>query len=218
MTRIEEQAGPHDSVSYEAVWRAQWETLRAWISARQALGRGDQPSVLDGWTIRDLIAHLGPAFNAATNAEETDESPRTLRQYVAGYRDAVVDIDRKTRAASSERGDLLAWLDETAAAAFAAVAARPGTVVRGRRGPISRDDFVVTRILELVVHGDDLARSMPDADGSPLDDRAVAIVARALADGYEEVAGRRPASEDGIAWIRAAAGRVASADPHLPLL
>ena len=93
---------------------------------------------------------------------------------------------------------------------------RVGEVFQARRGPIARDDYLLTRLLELVVHGDDLQRALGRTD-APLLPEAVAAVSDALTSAYEERAGSTPA-EGGLSWIRVATGRVPSSDPHLPLL
>ena len=72
-----------------------------------------------------------------------------------------------------------------------AIDAIPGEVFQARRGPISRDDYLLTRLLELVVHGDDLQRALGRTD-APLLPPAVAAVSDALAAAYVERAGTAP--------------------------
>lgn len=195
------------------LWRQQWAQLRTWFGTAGVLAHGDRPSVLAGWSVRDLVAHIGRGFLTASMVSESDDAPLTVCQYATGYAGAAVEIEADARVVAAERGvDLLRWLDQVADDAFALIDGINAPVVRGPRGPITRHDFVATRLLELVVHGDDLARSV-DVGGSPLVDGAVTVVAGALADGYAEVAGRRPSSEHGIEWIRVATGRVSSDDP-----
>lgn len=200
-------------------WREQWTALREWIEAGDVLAHGARPTVLDGWSVLDLVAHLGRGFVTAGTAVETDEAPLTVRRYVTGYAGAAGQIETEARTLAAEHADrLLSWLDRVAEEAFDHVARLESPVVRGPRGPIRRDDFVVTRLLELVVHGDDLARSLPETPGSPLVPAAVRTVAASLADAYAEVAGRPPAVDAELEWIRVATGRVPATDPHLPLL
>jgi Bacterial SCP ortholog len=54
-------------------------------------------------------------------------------------------------------------------------------VVVAPRGPIATEDFLATRIIEIVVHADDLSRSLPDREPVPLHRRAMGRCARALA-------------------------------------
>ena len=98
-------------------------------------------------------------------------------------------------------------------------------MLQARRGPIRYDDYVLTRLLELVVHGDDLQRALGRTD-APLLPEAVDAVAAALAAAHDErVHGEEPSSTDavrtdrrGLDWVRRAAGRVPDPDPLLPLL
>lgn len=204
---------------FDGIWRAQWEHLRAWLIDGRVLDHGDVPSVLTGWSVGDLVAHLGRGFATAGAVAVSSDPPLTIRQYVTGYAGAAGEIEAEARAHSATRGPaLVTWLDQLAGEAFAAVRALEAPVVRGPRGPIARDDFVLTRVLELVVHADDLARSVPDVPGTPLDGAALAVVATALADAYAEVAGRPPSRLGDLEWIRVAAGRLPASDPHLPLL
>jgi hypothetical protein len=48
------------------------------------------------------------------------------------------------------------------------------------RGPIRSGDLVATRVIELVVHADDLSRSVPDRAPAGLDTGALGLVVRAL--------------------------------------
>ena len=85
-----------------------------------------------------------------------------------------------------------------------------------RRGPIRRDDYVLTRLIELVVHGDDLARAMGAVLDHPGEPQAVAAVAEALATAYQTATGHRPDENGPLPWIRLAAGRMPSDDPACP--
>ena len=48
------------------------------------------------------------------------------------------------------------------------------------RGPIRSGDLVATRVIECVVHADDLSQSLPDREPVGLDTGALALVVRAL--------------------------------------
>ena len=54
--------------------------------------------------------------------------------------------------------------------------------MRDRHGAVRTADHLGTRAVELVVHTDDLARSMPEREPPPLDPTALRIAARILAD------------------------------------
>ena len=50
----------------------------------------------------------------------------------------------------------------------------------GPRGPIAGEDLVRTRIVEVVVHSDDLSRSLPAREPVPLQRAALAVAVRTL--------------------------------------
>ena len=93
-------------------------------------------------------------------------------------------------------------------------------VAAGPRGPILLSEFVVTRLVELVVHADDLGRSV--GRPGPQDPRAVDVVAVALIQVWaDRFPGRPiPAVDGDLDWIRQACGRIRSPLPvaGLPLL
>ena len=199
--------------------RRQWQDLRTWLEDVDALGRADVPTGLGEWTVGDLVAHLGLGLRLVIGIAPAPEGTQamTLREYVAAYPPAATAIAGQTEEVRVElSGDVLAGLDRIAAEAFERLAAIDTPVVLARRGPITRDDYVLTRLLELVVHGDDLARAL-DAPRHPGGLEAVTTVATVLALAYGEVTGRPPMVGSPLAWIRLAAGREPSEDPNLPL-
>ena len=204
----------------ESLLREQWRTLRAWLEGADVLAHGPLPTGLDAWTVSELVAHLGFGLGMLTEITpaEPGTEPMSFGRYVGHYPPAADAIAANTCDLAAElEGDLLAGLDRIAAAAFAAIDGVTWSVVLGRRGPLGYPDYLQTRLLELVVHGDDLARAI-HAPTSPVLGDAAASVAATLADAYEELSGHRPELVDPMAWIRAATGRVPNDDPHLPLL
>lgn len=213
--------GSHATASsQDELLHAQWSALRAWMGGEQVLAHLDSMSTLDGWTVRDLMAHMGRCFvSVDTTVTVEDQQPQTLGAYLSQYGPAADEIAEGTRRLSDEVSDaLLPSLDAFAAHGFASLARLRGPVVRGPRGPIAREDFVVTRMLELVVHSDDLSRSVPTVEPVPLVQDCVDIVSRSLAGISAERTGTVPQDCTGIAWIRRACGREHSDDPNLPLL
>jgi len=199
----------------------QWYRLRAWLEENDVLSHAEDPSGLGGWTVGDLVAHLGLGLRLVLGITEAPEGtpPISLREYVAAYPPGAAGIVEQTQDLARELApDLLGGLDSVAAESFAALARIETPVVVARRGPITRGDYVLTRLVELVVHGDDLARAIPVISEHPGDADAVAAVAEALAEAYEEAAGRRPEQSEPLRWIRRATGRVTTDDPVLPLL
>jgi hypothetical protein len=198
----------------------QWAELRTWIADSGLLDHSGEQSVLEAWNVHELVTHLGrpfleiPLIGPAPGAE-----PLSLRVYISAYAGAAVEIaDGTKQLARSFAGDVLAGIDNCARLGFRALDALRADVVRTQRGLISLDDFVITRLIELVVHGDDLARSVPQVAAPPLLDDAVTAVSGALAGAYVEATGKGPEIEEHLPWIRVATGRVPSDDTSLPLL
>ena len=197
----------------------QYAALADWLDEVPVSAHLVEPVGLGDWTVRELVAHLGLGIGLSryVTAAEPGAVPLSFGEYVSAYPPASEQIAGMTREISATFGDdLVGGFRRTAAEAFAAMDAIPGEVFQARRGPIARDDYLLTRLLELVVHGDDLQRALGRTD-APLLPEAVAAVSDGLASAYEERAGA-PAREDGLTWIRRAAGRVPNGDPHLPLL
>lgn len=206
--------------SVDALLRAQWTTLRHWMESDAVTAGYQRPSALDGWSIAELIAHTAQGF-VATEAcvDDATAEPQSFYGYISHYPSAAGQIADLTRQLSlTIQADLLHGIDEHAERGFAHLDTLAARVVRGLRGPILRHDFVLTRLLELVVHADDLARSVPEIPPPELMDEAVDVVATALAEAYEETVGHPPSGSRDLTWIRQAAGRVPSNDPALPLL
>ena len=202
-----------------ALLEEQYVALADWLDEVPVSAHLDEPVGLGDWTVRELVAHLGLGIGLSryVAAAEPGAVPLSLGEYVRAYPPAADQIAEMTREIMASFGDdLVSGFRRTAAEAFEAIDAIPGEVLQARRGPIARDDYLLTRLLELVVHGDDLQRALGRTD-APLLPAAVTAVSDALAAAYVERTGTR-ASGAGLEWIRRAAGRVPTDDPHLPLL
>ena len=207
------------SVGVRTLLEQQYTALAEWLDEVPVTEHLTVPVGLGDWTVRELVAHLGLGIGLARYvvAAEPGAVPLSLGEYVRAYPPASEQIAEMTREISARFGDdLVGGFRRTAAEAFAALDAIPGAVLQARRGPIARDDYLLTRVLELVVHGDDLQRALGRTD-APLLPAAVTAVSDALATAYVERAGTAP-SGAGLDWIRRAAGRVPDDDPNLPLL
>ncbi len=197
----------------EATLRRQWVRLRAWVGELDEVIRREQ-SVLPEWTVAELVAHLGRAMDALTAARPAPElAPLTLGEYLGTYPDRAAEIAATSRAIAEEiRFDPLGAVDAMAAAAFAHLdeLRRGGgdVVVQARRGPILLSEMVLSRLVELVVHGDDLARSTGRAGDGPLDPGSVDLVATTLLEVLTDRGGWDLEVVDPLAWIRLAGGRV----------
>ena len=198
----------------------QWTRLRAWLEDNRVLSHAGEPSGLEGWTVGDLVAHLGLGLRLVHGITEAPEGtvPISLREYVAAYPPGAAGIAEQTHELAGELApDVLAGLDVVAEESFQALARIESPVVLARRGPIRRDDYVLTRLIELVVHGDDLARAMGAVLDHPGEPQALAKVAEALATAYQTATGHRPDVNGPLPWIRLAAGRMPADDSALPL-
>ena len=158
----------------------QWALTREWC---ESVDDWTAPSAVEGWTLRELVAHLGlvaDSIRAASEGESSD-TPLRLGDYIATYREGAGLIDAKTREWASGDGFLYS-VDASAEQADRALAAVDGNpVVQARRGPIRWVDFLRTRCIELTVHTDDLVRSV-DGAGPALSRPCLQVSTRALAD------------------------------------
>lgn len=212
----------HELATLENLLRAQWLRLRDWVDERE-LALSDAPSALSGWTVAELVVHLGMGMGVLEGAQpgRPDAQPLSFAGYVTTYADSADDIAERTRRLASETRDgplpAVERMVERALAQLAVLrdlGADP--VVTVRRGTVRLSTLVRTRLLELVVHGDDLARSVggtPAGTLGPLEPGAVLVVADALRETLAEVGGPDLEVADPLTWTRLACGRV-PADPE----
>jgi uncharacterized protein (TIGR03083 family) len=142
------------------------------------------PSVLPGWDVRTLVAHL--VVVRAGLAERivlaVTGPALPVAEYVAAYRSAagIVAAVTEETAGGSSGTQLTERFASLPTAATAVAGVEPRRVVSGPRGPLSALDWVATRLVELVVHADDLSRSLPHRDPVPVQRPALAEVTREL--------------------------------------
>lgn len=148
----------------EAAVRDAITTVRDYLGAIDP-GVYLQPSALEGWTVRDLMAHVARNLDAVAALEP---APRgTKGQDIAGYLGTYAagseQLAEMTRELGRQAGDRpLEVFDEARVRMDATLASIPAsaTTVIARRGPVRLVDFLITRLFEYVIHGDDLARSL----------------------------------------------------------
>jgi uncharacterized protein (TIGR03083 family) len=161
-------------------YTAQAAALADWLDALPPDVAG-RPSVLPGWEVRVLVGHLVASADGLRRClgSRSDGAPLRPDVYVRAYAPAAEEITAVTTAATGDASmsDLAARLREPVAADVL-----DGAVVDAPRGPISALDFARLRTVELVVHADDLSRSVPEYPPAPLERPALATAVRSLAE------------------------------------
>lgn len=165
------------------------------------------PTRVAGWTVRELVAHLAAVAEWLPDHLDHPVAPGKerldLMGWARGTRTAAGQIDAYAREQSADDGRFAGGPAETTAAFDAALgkltALLPevdgSRVVGIRFGAITVADFLVTRLVELVVHADDLAAAsaaaarargienpLPIPEAFPHHRQALAAVTRLLAD------------------------------------
>jgi uncharacterized protein (TIGR03083 family) len=221
----------------------QADLVLEWLG-RQPPSAWRAPSALPGWTVAELAMHVAGALGSVPMVlgRATPDKPVDLGRYVSGYAGAATEIlDRDAgKAAGLDPAEILAEAYAQREAAAAALAAVPVTrAVQAPRGPIAPADFLVTRVIELVVHADDLSRSRPAQAPVELERTALRLVTHAFTDllaarapgrslelrvppyaavqcvqGPRHTRGTPPnvVETDPLTWVRLAAGRLTWAD------
>ncbi|WP_375490578.1 sterol carrier family protein [uncultured Jatrophihabitans sp.] len=163
---------------------AQTGTLVQWLDDVPA-GDFARPSVLDGWDVRTLVGHLALIHVGLARVLPSRSAERAVdaAAYVRRYRRDVDAIEASTRELTDDRApaQLVDLLRDTEAVRTAAADVSDRSVLAGPRGPVSAQDWIVTRLVDVVVHCDDLSRSLPERDPVPLQRAALGTTVRALA-------------------------------------
>lgn len=218
-----------------AAFTEQADALAQWLT-EFAEPQFAAPSVLDGWDLHTLLAHvvlvkrgLGERLRQASAQRATP-----LADYVRGYRQNVDSIAGRTAgvAEAATAGELLAQLRT---ADQLPTGSTERDVIEGPLAPITMLDWVRTRVVDLVVHCDDFSRSCPGRAPVPLVRSALGTAVRTLAEvlaaqapghsvevrvapfvAVQAVAGPRHTrgtppnvvETDALTWLRLATGRV----------
>ncbi|MFB6892073.1 sterol carrier family protein [Kitasatospora sp. NPDC056327] len=229
-----------------AALAAQNEALRAAVHRLTAEDL-ERPTRLGTWRVRELVAHLSLVLDrlpAQLTGPEPAGAPLSLSRFTELTAAVAETVDAEVAAHvaagfTGPPGEVAARFDRSVDAARAAVDGTaddgPGRPVAMRFGPMALSDFLVTRLVETVVHADDLAGALGPAE-FPHDRQAVAAVTRLLADAFADrvpggavelrvppyavvqaVEGPRHTrgtppnvvETDPLTWIRLATGRVA---------
>lgn len=222
-----------------AAYCAQAGAAADWLAEVFTPATAGTATALPGWDLNTLVGHLvGSRDGLSAHLAVPAAAPATAAaQYVRAYAPAAEDIGAASAAVAAGK-DPAALLDRLRAPIDVPDLADTA-VVAGPRGPITALDFARTRVLDLVVHCDDLSRSLPDRPPVPLLRPALATTVRTLA---ELLAGQAPGRSvevrvppfvavqavpgprhtrgtppnvvetDPLTWLRIATGRLAFAD------
>ena len=166
----------------EALVEQGW-ALHDWLAelAPDAFAR---PSVLPGWDAHALLAHLDQLVAGMLDVLARPSGSAPLPNAVLVERYAPDETSRRVvdHAAAYAPGVLLDRLAdglESAAAVLGSAEPAPAAVASAR-GPVTPGDFLATRVVELVVHADDLSRTFPGREPVPLVRGALGVACRAL--------------------------------------
>lgn len=173
----------------ETAWAAYLhghDVLRDWLAALPA-PQWEGPSVLPGWSVADLAAHISTVADSVTalGPARRGTAADTVSDYLASYAPIADDIAERARtivAVAHDPEKILAAVDERFAAAADAIdgLGLRDQVVTTRRVPVRLGDYLITRVIEIAVHADDLSRSVPDAEPAELPRDTMRMAVRAL--------------------------------------
>jgi uncharacterized protein (TIGR03083 family) len=225
-----------------AAIHAQAELIADWLETLPTADF-DRPSVLPGWDLRTLTGHVALVLAGLSHRLATRAAPpaTSVGEFVTRYRRDVAMIEESTRQHVEGRTptELIVSVRRHADPLPATAGVAPATILQTPRGPLRADDWLNTRVVELVVHADDLSRSVPDRDPVPMHRAALASAVRLLAEilaarapgrsvevrvspfvAVQAIAGQRHTrgtppnvvETDPLTWIRLATGRIGWAD------
>lgn len=132
----------------------------------------DQPSALKEFSVRGLAGHLGAQVFYVSRllaAEAPDEQPLSVVEFYARLDAFRVDVDAEINVRIRQGGEAAAAngakaladeVESAVAQQCAALLSEPADrVVSFIANPLLLNDFLLTRMMEIVVHSDDLALS-----------------------------------------------------------
>ncbi|MEY9849415.1 sterol carrier family protein [Streptacidiphilus sp. MAP5-3] len=181
------RARTYDRLKSRAALRAQAEALWGVVEGLDD-AQLELPTRLGGWRVRELVAHLATAFDALPRflaaPDDGTQAAGTLADWAAGTRTSAAAIADAAEESAAKADDVRAVLREAIDRALAELDPDrhgPQARVVHRRGVLLLDDYLVTRLVETVVHADDLADALA-LDAFPHDRHALASTCRLLAD------------------------------------
>lgn len=195
------------------------DSARPLLDHPRLADRWDEPSALERMTLGAVAAHLARAVTLVPRYLDAEGRPpyRDAPAYFLSFSEQIdTDLDSEIAAAVRSRADAEAeagldgvrasWDDarRTLDSVLTPEMEQRGIAVLGSSMRVT--DYLVTRMLELVIHSDDLATSL-GVEPPEFDEEATSAVISCLL----EIARRRSSS---LALIRAMA-RIERADPEV---
>jgi uncharacterized protein (TIGR03083 family) len=176
----------------------------------------ERPTVLPEWSVRQLVGHLVLVHDGLVRLldQPTRERALPIYEFVERYRRDLDMIMASTLdiSAGLTGEEVVARLESTVDDLASRLDAgfQMSEVITTPRGPTTIEDFLATRILELIVHTDDLNRSLPEMAPAALQRAALARCTRTLAG---ILAGRHPGRSVEVRVPPYAAVQCAIGDP-----
>lgn len=215
-----------------AALRQQWAMLQERINELTSATL-EQPSTLEGWTVRELIAHLTCSLGLIGRCEvlgppalDAGVSPQTLSlgDYLGSYSPDSASIAAHGRREAQRLGSDIAEavhaeMDQALAHLPQIEAGGDHGLIRTTRGVLTARDFLLTRVIEAVVHTYDLAPALPPPP--PVDPHALHWAAQGLLSVLNERLGCHLIADHPELWVKVASGRlewsaVAAKEPLRP--
>lgn len=148
-----------------------------------------RPSVLDLWSVSDLAAHFWVIAHSITaiRAVPPGTEAISIGDYIARYSGGEAEIDAITRNAVGGSARSVSDVREAMNIEFRqardhVVDLTADQIVTGRRGPLPLTEYLRTRVIEVAVHSDDLARSVPEIEPPDLPSATQKLAVRTLLD------------------------------------
>jgi uncharacterized protein (TIGR03083 family) len=165
-----------DPAKVRTALTSQWHAHIAYAEAL-APDQLTAPSVLEGWDVATLVGHVAMTATTIIKAPRNpaERADADVVSWTAMTRGAADAVDHDTRALVESGASLPDVIGE-ALATMAATA--DDALVTFRFGGIRFEDLMTSRVVEAVVHADDLERST--GVPFPHDKDALAIAVRAL--------------------------------------
>jgi uncharacterized protein (TIGR03083 family) len=175
----------YDEAKVRAALSAQARIVVSWLSTVDSHEWTDA-SVLPGWTVGVLAGHVTDVLRSIPTllSRAGTGPPKPLAGHFPAETASPSDVDRDevVQTWSGVPGADVVAAARSAAEALAPALESVPAVIAVRAGPATGTDVLLTRIWELVVHLDDLGRSLPAHAAPASDPGAVRLAVRATAD------------------------------------